>query len=82
MKYLAEDGTVFKSIDKCIAYEAKAIGPTHYAKAIAKFCPGDVIDAAYDYAKWLRKKQDYPATDSGEHKCCDLLEELAKRLAA
>lgn len=81
IQYVADDGMLFTFAEDCLAYEASlGLKPTHYAKALIKKDLDYIVAAARDYAKWLRKKQNYPATDSGEHHCCDLLVEMARRL--
>jgi len=82
--FVADDGTTFSDAVKCSLYETKQADKgkkTSYARAIEKLKPGELAHGARTYAKWLREKQNYPATDSGEHCCCDLLEEMASRLA-
>lgn len=81
VKYVADDGKEFDREADCKAHEARlGLAPTAYACKIEKASNGELRRAALDYSKWLRAKQDYPATDSGEHHCCDLLNEMAKRL--
>ena len=79
--YRADDGVEFEDEGACKNYEArKGLIKTPYAISLEAMPSGKLRREALSYSKWLREKQDYPATDSGEHYCCDLLNEMAKRL--
>lgn len=79
--YISDDGIEFDDEAKCKAHEVRqSIAKTPYAIKIETMTTGALRRAALDYSKWLRAKQNYPATDSGEHHCCDLLNELVKRV--
>lgn len=81
-QYVADDGKVFDEADDCRAYEVRlGMQKTGYAIRLDGMSLKTVLKDAREYAKWLRAKQTYPATDSGEHHCCDLMEEMAKRLS-
>lgn len=81
VKYVADDGKEFDREADCKAHEVRCgLKPTAYAVEIAEYPNGKLRRAAIEYSRWLREKQTYPATDSGEHHCCDLLYEMAKRL--
>lgn len=78
---MADDGTEFKDENDCKRYEArKGLAKTAYAIGLQTASVGHLRREALSYSKWLREKQDYPATDSGEHHCCDLLNELVTRI--
>lgn len=79
--YRSDDGIEFDDEGECKAHEArKGLTKTAYAIELESMPDGKLRREALDYSKWLRDKQNYPATDSGEHKCCDLLNELVTRV--
>lgn len=79
--YLSDDGIQFDDESECKSHEArKGLAKTPYAISLESMPTGKLRREALTYSKWLREKQNYPATDSGEHHCCDLLNELATRV--
>lgn len=79
--YRSDDGVEFDDEGECKAHEArKGLIRTAYAISLELMPTGKLRREAITYSKWLRDKQNYPATDSGEHHCCDLLNELVTRV--